>query len=311
MDELDQNLFEAWHEVSKLLQNKPWAMARRMERVARKELRRPVRAWCVALRASDSRIGAHDWRDDLQADRVVDGEDHVLTLTGPRLRELCKPVTIDWPGVPLPEAAKLLGRDERTAWSWVKKGRLEKANPHKHTIGRKHLVWSGPIDPQADDGRGPWEAWGSLWQNLWEKIPLDYEQQVERTIRLRTKRQCAPSQSLQAGHYRGWDWKCPGRTLATGQHVPCGRICKKLWLPLPAWTIGDYLEGREGPAWPKMPRFEHTNHSFACAKCWGLRFDPIGSYPDEAWNRFVSVITGGLLYGREVLMPREWLHELY
>jgi len=308
MDELDQNLFEAWHEVSKLLKDRPWALARRMERVSRKELRRPVRAWCVALRASDSRFDAHEWRTDLEEDRACDGEDHVMTLEGGRLRDLCRPVRIGYPGVTVPEASKLLGRGERTVWSWVKKGRLERTNPSESWVGRKGLVWSGPLDPQADDGRGPWEAWGSLWQSLWERIPIDYEQALERTIRLRAKRR---DWDGHPGHFRGWDWKCPGRLLATGQHVACGRVCKKLWLPLPVWTIGDYLAGRTGEAWEALPRYELGRSRFACAKCWGMRFDPVASCPDEAWNRFVSVISGGLLYGHGVLMPREWLHALY
>lgn len=88
-------------------------------------------------------------------------------------------------------------------------------------------------------------------------------------------------------------------------------MCKKLWMPLPAWTIGDYLEGRTGGAWEALPRVEMGRSRFACAKCWGMRFDPLTTYPDEAWNRFVSVVSGGLLYGHEVLMPREWLHALY
>lgn len=308
MDELDQNLLEAWDEVSKRLKDRPWALARRMERASRKELRRPVRAWCVALRASDARIGAQEWRTGNDANLACDGEPHVLMLTGQRLRQLCRPVSIDWPGVTVPAAAKLLGRDERTVWSWVKKGRLDRANPEKRVIGRKQLVWSGPLDPQADDGRGPWQLWGSLWQNLWNKIPADYEQDVQRTIRLRSRRR---DDQGHPGHYRGWDWMCPGRRLATGQHLPCGRVCKKLWLPLPVWTIGDHLGGRSGQAWEAMPKFEMGLSRFACARCWGMRFDPVYSSPDEAWNRFVSVISGGLLYGHEVLMPREWLHVLY
>ena len=108
MDELDQNLFEAWEAVSKLLQDRPWALARRMERASRKELRRPVRAWCVALRASDARIGAQEWRTGNDANLACDGEPHVLMLTGQRLRQLCRPVSIDWPGVTVPAAAKLL-----------------------------------------------------------------------------------------------------------------------------------------------------------------------------------------------------------
>ena len=193
---------------------------------------------------------------------------------------------------------------------------LERANPEKRTSGTKHLVWSGPIDPQADDGRGPWEAWGTLWQGLWERIPEDYTQRVQRTTRLRTKRDDSVAdpghfRGYFRGHFRGWDWKCPGRVLATGQYLKCGRVCKKLWMPLPAWTIGDYLQGRAGGAWDKLPKFDIGRSRFACSKCWGMRFDPVGTDPDEAWNRFVSVISGGLLYGREVLMPRDWLHAVY
>lgn len=283
MDELDQALLEAWHEVSARLKNKPWAMGRRMERVARQALRRPVRAWCLPLRASDSRIGAHELRNEFNTACYDRGFNHRLVLRGDRVRALCKPVRIAWPGVPVPEAAKLLGRDERTVWSWAKKGRLERANPDRATIGRHFRFWSGPMDPQADDGH--------------------------------------------PGRYRGWDWVCPGRVLASGEQVPCGRVCKKLWLPLPAWTIGDALGDRAGQAWARMPRFEkvepvRTDESradtgsdsvsknvgmcgtysrrFACAKCWGMRFDNYRSDPDEAWNRFVSVVSGGLLYGREV-----------
>lgn len=306
MDELDQALLEAWHAVSARLKNEPWALARRMERVSRKELRRPVRAWCVALRASDSRIGAHEWRTELQEHLAYKGKNHFLTLTGDRLRELCRPVRIDAPGVPVVEAAKLLGRDERTVWSWMQKGRLHverKSMPSKTTM--KHRVWSGPIDPQADDGRGPWEVWGTLWQSLWERIPADYTQRVQRTVRLRTKRNDSKEyednfRGQFRGHYRGWDWKCPGRLLATGQHLKCGRVCKKLWMPLPAWTIGDYLGERSGEAWQQIPKFEMGRSRFACAKCWGMRFDPVKSSPDEAWNQFVSTVSGGLLYGREV-----------
>lgn len=306
MDELDHALLDAWDTVSERLKNEPWAMARRMERASRKELRRPVRAWCVALRASDSRIGAHEWRTELQEHLAYKGKNHFLTLTGDRLRELCRPVCIGAPGVPVVEAAKMLGRDQRTVWSWVKKGRLQVER--RSIAGVQHRVWAGPIDPQADDGRGPWEVWGTLWQSLWERIPADYHQRVQRTLRVRSKRDDREGDPL---HYRGWDWRCPGRLLATGQYLKCGRVCKKLWMPMPAWTIGDYLAGRTGGAYDRLPKYELGRSRFACAKCWGMRFDPVWHRPDEAWNRFVSVISGGLLYGREVLPPREVMAKLY
>jgi len=305
MDELDQRLLEAWHRVGNELKNKPWKLVKRMERTQRKELRRPVRAWCVGLRASDTRIGAHELCEEFDMRCAYKGYGHMVRLRGDRIRELCSPVRVLWPGVPVVEAAERLGRDERTVRSWVEKGVLEV--DRDGVVGRrgrvKHLVWSSrALDPQADDGRGPWEAWGSLWQGLGEKVPRDFEQGVERVPRLRAK---VGGEACQArrGHYCGWDWLCPGRVLTTGQHVVCGRVCKKLWLPLPVWTIGDALGDRAGQAWEMMPRFERRGGSFACSLCWGLRFDPVGSDLDEAWNRFVSGVSGGLMYGREVRRP--------
>ena len=307
MDELDQALLEAWHVVSERLQNEPWALARRMERVGRKELRRPVGAWCLKLRASDTRIGAQELRTEMDQRCAYKGYTHTAALGGERLRALCKPVRIGWPGVPVVDAADRLGRDERSVWSWARKGVLEVER--EAAVGRnglpKHHVWSGRVlDPQADDGRGPWEAWGTLWQGLGEKVPVDFLQRVQRCPRLRgwgPKGRCVGDAS--AKKFCGWDWLCPGRVLATGQHVNCGRVCKKLWLPLPVWTIGAALGGRSGGAWAALPKYEQAGRSFACAKCWGMRFDPVDSDPAEAWNRFVSVVSGGLLYGREVERP--------
>jgi len=169
MDELDDLLLESWHTVSAELKGKPWKMARRMERVSRKELRRPVQR-CPRVRA-----GARGWHREVDAG----------------LKMFC-----------------------------------------------------------------------------------------------------------------GWDWLCPGRTVvdgtATGRHVPCGRVSKKLWMPLPVWTIGDALGGRAGSAWESMPRFERRGRSFACAKCWGMRIESVQRRPAQAWNQFVSAVSGGLLYGREV-----------
>ncbi|MFN3168192.1 MAG: hypothetical protein ACE37H_14110 [Phycisphaeraceae bacterium] len=314
MDPLDSLLLESWHNVSNELQNKPWKLARRMERVQRKELRRPVRAWAVALRANDARIGGEDLYspggDEGAIERCRRGYTHPVMLRGRRVRELCKARRIDWPGVWIDEAARQLGRDVRTVYRWSDTGALRYRKEHEP--GRRgkasRWVWSDTaIDPQANDGRGPWSAWGSLWQGLSERIPEDFEQRVERVPRLRDSAKDRRTRGdAWPGRYRGWDWRCPGRRVADGtvpgRHVPCGRVCKKLWLPLPAWTIGDALGGRAGAAWEAMPRFERGagRRGFACARCWGLRFDCPMSNPQAAWNRFVSVVSGGLLYGREV-----------
>lgn len=329
MELIDALLLEAWHEVSAELESKPYKLARRMERTQRKELRRPVRAWCVALRASDSRIGAHELRAEGDVERCRRGYTHHVELTGERLRELCRPVRIDWPGVAVAEAARALGRDVRTVQRWSDVGVLQKR--HDAEPGRRGLptrwVWSDKaIDPQADDGRGPWAVWGSLWQGLSGRVPADFVQRVERTPRLRdSAKDWRTAGDAWPGRYRGWDWLCPGRVVCdgttTGQHLRCGRVCKKLWLPLPAWTIGDALGDRAGEAWRMMERvggdpsasasptpraWGMQARGLACSRCWGLRFDSYASVPAEAWNRFVSVVSGGLLYGREVDRARVW-----
>lgn len=308
MDELDRRLLEAWHKVSAELEAKPWKLGRRMERASRKELRRPVRAWCVALRASDARLGAHELCTEAEVEKCRRGYTHELVMTGDRLRALCASVRIDWPGVELREAAGLLGRDVRTVHRWSEVGVLSyRREPVPGRRGKaSRFVWSErALDPQADDGRGPWAAWGSLWQGLASRLPSGFEQVLTRTPRLRdSAKDGRTAGDAWPGRYRGWDWVCPGRVVvdgtAAGRHLPCGRVCKKLWLALPAWTIGDVLGGRAGESWRKMPRFERGRQELACSRCLGLRFDPVASDPAEAWNRFVSVVSGGLLYGREV-----------
>ena len=304
MDELDRRLLAAWGEVSAALKQQPWKLARRMERVGRKELRRPVGAWCLKLRASDTRLDERDCADGFEARCCYKGYTHTLALRGERLRSLCGAVRIDWPGVPVVEAARLLGRDERTLWLWARKGLLEVERQAE--VGRggvpRHLVWTGrAMDPQADDGRRPWEVWGTLWQGLSEKLSGEFVQRVQRCPRVRAWAKGGQGER-DAGvkKFCGWDWVCPGRVLASGRFVSCGRVCKKLWLPLGAWTIGDALGESAGEVWRSLPRYEMAGRSFACAKCWGVRFDPVDTDPAEAWNRFVSVVSGGLLYGGDV-----------
>ena len=57
MDQLDHNLLEAWHRVFERCKRDPAEARRRYERtLPGTTLDRPVRAWTVAVRSSDTRI---------------------------------------------------------------------------------------------------------------------------------------------------------------------------------------------------------------------------------------------------------------
>jgi len=349
MDELDLALMEAWETVGARLLERPWELVKRMERVRRAELRRPVRAWAVAIRASDMRIGmggsaeGRRWGDfgcETSWQRAQKGFGHRVTLTGPRLSELVKPVRLE-ELMPIAEAATLLGRDVRTVYSWATQGALlSKLYPRPGGRGRGYwcVQTVGVIDPQADNGRRPGPWWGTSWRDHWSRVPAELRVRLRRVPRLRSaklhRRQDVPESAL-LPKWAGWDWRCPGRVVLGrgGQwvRVDCGRVCKKLWLPLPSWGLGQYMVGRDSAGeevWRQMAVeglfgvglkgvaggqagslqvAGLVNRSLACSQCWGLRHEPMGTGDDrlraEAWNRFVTVMSGGLLYGREVNEP--------
>lgn len=312
-EQLDLDLMDAFCRVRRKLLAEPARLGRRLERASRASLRRPIRAWCVGVRASDTRW---DWEDFASVEEGLaarKGYPHEMEVRGERVAGMSAAVRLDWPGVPVREAAALLGRPERAVYAWA--GRNVLRSFTQHTPGRRgkptRYVWSPyALDPSADDGRPPWSLWGTSWQGLGERVPGGARWTLRRVPRMRKgARDGGDASEAWPGRFVGWDWACPGRPLADGRFHKCGRVCKKLWLPLPVWTVGDYLSGRCDPAeesaWDGEPWWDVSGCYPACARCWGLRFDNPRSVPGEAWNRFVTVISGGLLYGREVRRPGE------
>src|SRR5258708_96177 len=109
MDELDHALLDAWARIApRIKADRLEARRRAMRRMG---LSRPVRPWCLCIRASDSRIT--DYRAQFD-DRVAwaSGRAHTVRLDGEFLRVLCGPVRIPWPGVTIRAAAGALGRSE-------------------------------------------------------------------------------------------------------------------------------------------------------------------------------------------------------
>ncbi|MEM7626731.1 MAG: hypothetical protein AAF333_14150 [Planctomycetota bacterium] len=300
MDELDHNLIVAWNEVREKLRGDPAARGRRYERGLRKALRRPPRAWCISLRAADTRIESSAF---IEPDLVAARREHRLLMFGGLVSHLCKPVVIEWPGVIYDEAARRLGLDPRTMIDWIRKGWVD--SRRERVPGRKgpmtRYVWTGAGGVDVGYGRGRGREWGTLWQNLWRRVPADFEQVIRRVPRLRPR-----SGARRGGEaidaFRGWDWECPGRIAADGKELGCGRVCKKLVAPLPVWTIDRALGASAGAA--LVAESSPVRSRFACEKCWNVQHTP--SDPDAAWNTLVSYLSGGLVYGREVPRPGWW-----
>jgi len=348
MDDLDHNLLSAWHRVMEQCRSAPAEARRRWARTRKNTLQTPPRAWCLAVRAADTRIdeAINAWVD---TEAVRAREAHEVTLTGEAVRRLCAPVCIDWPGLSLRDAAKKLGRHPESLRRWLptRPGRSRAVRAEQAPPTWEHLsdasvpfqvqyvkaqscghfgvdvpiVWSPRLlDPNAWNGQSPHPIWGTLWQSLSKRIPDDYVLTVQREPRIR------PYHSER--RFRGWQWRCPGRIdTQTDGETTCGRLVQNLYVPLPIDTIGRWVGMEEGLEIGKI--LNHTNgddlapgrkrldlsgpwfpgvddpmlgrRSFACDQCWQIKRFSICDY--RGWNEFVTYISGGLLYGREVDRP--------
>ncbi len=340
MDDLDVNLLNAWDRVWERCKRDPVEARRRYRRTRGVMLNKPPRAWCLTLRSSDTRL--HPGNVDFDSKQAcIDRKTHEVTLCGEAIRQLCAPVSIDWPGLKLKDAAKKLGKtvDAVRHWMPVRPGRArgkhskcpprwkeitapskplsvryEPPGYYRHGGGDVAVVWTrSPIDPGGPMGRCPHAIWGSMWQYIHENLPADYVLTVRREPRFKP---------YGGGErFRGWDWVCPGRVVG-GEHRPCGRRCRLLFGPLPVRTLGRALGLAEGldiqngesritddksglrlsGAWfPGMDDPLAGVRSFACRHCWGVVTTYLHSH--VGWNDFVMYISGGLLYGHEVERP--------
>lgn len=278
MDELDRNLLEAWGRVVERLRSDAGEARKRWRRSRGKVLRRPIRAWCLALRASDTRFVSRE-RRCCDAWAAGKREAHTVWMDGHDLRALCGPVRIPWPGVKLKAAAAMLGRHPEALRHWLpagaRPGRSRAVRAHKaprryeeicepggvlsvcYEKSRRHghhgvdvpVVWSSrPLNPGAVRGEPPHALWGTVWQQMQDCVPDDFGLMVERVPRYRPY----PSRKGGGGtstelRWRGWDWVCPGRVDGvTGERRVCGRRVQTIYMPLPVFTVGRWLGGGEG-----------------------------------------------------------------
>jgi hypothetical protein len=235
MTDLQASILAAWQRIKPALLADPTDLARRLARRRTPTLLRPPRAWCLAMRANDTRINpynailfpeyAMEAKLSTSHRRCRRMLPHRVTVDAPLMRQLTQPVCIrceDWR-----EAAKLLG----TTGAGLQRSRLRavfsqnlipllRGKPGKPV---PVLSSSRPLDPQSGhmfEHADP--VWGTTTRWLRDHVPSDLQQTLNRVPKYRTMKPRHGEKRLH--HFDGWRWLCPR----------CGRRVRILYYPLPA-----------------------------------------------------------------------------
>jgi hypothetical protein len=112
MGDIDRAILAAWERVKPVLLKDPEELARRLARRRKPLLLRPARAWCLAVRANDSRIDPF-WAVMVPEDAAYPGRadlyrEHIVTIDAKFVRKLCGAVELwAWENRGTRAAAKL------------------------------------------------------------------------------------------------------------------------------------------------------------------------------------------------------------
>lgn len=318
MQELLQLIHDAWEKrVQPLIQRDPVELERRLARRRAGMMRRPPRAWCLAIRASDQRINPgtaacvpeeaayHDSQlgSGYYSREFACGR-HETTITAPLLRKICRPFVIPKPGLDMEIVARELGVSRTTLKQMVGRGMF---NVHYvQNLGGKWghpvpvLYTDRPLDPCNGRGREYSDpAWGMLSRYVADHVPADLEQTLVRVphwIERKHGRKRGPLDRLGTGQidFMGWKWQCPA----------CGKTRRVLYYPLPPLLGLRPLDARlpcerdpEHPDARAVPL-----RTFACAACHGVMFSMCNT--SQLWNRLISHLSDGMMYGHEVPRPQ-------
>ena len=184
-DDIVDILCAAWRRVREGLRDKPDEVRRRLKRGREMWRKRPPRAWCLAVRASDTRINpvtarcepeeAAYPRECMPGEKRTKYERHRVTLDVELLRELIRPVRIHEWGEPAVEVARRLGRGKDGVVVARVKGRLA---THFHrpdaTSGwraRPIVSSKGWLDPGAHLFQQADRVWGWTGKIAYWRVP--------------------------------------------------------------------------------------------------------------------------------------------
>src|SRR5687767_8837249 len=120
VDELERSIIDAWKRVGPRVLADPLELAKRLARRRMALMTRPMRPWCLAIRASDTRLEeavmSASRRRDSQGAQLVEVRHRVL-LDAPVLRQLVAPVRIEPPGEECEDVARRLGVTPNGLWT--------------------------------------------------------------------------------------------------------------------------------------------------------------------------------------------------
>jgi DNA-binding CsgD family transcriptional regulator len=281
MDDFDRALFEAFSEVWPRLKADEDELRARLARRRSKEMLRPPRAWCLAVRASDLRIEPYHMMIVRRYGEcgVAIGEE--VTLDTDALKRLCAPVEIHSAGDNLNSTAKKLGTT-KASLAYARKAGIFTERRIPRFRGTTAILYSERLfDPSAPLGKGPDVLWGWAWRSAAEKLPADFAQVVERRPEYRFDHE-QPRQ-------RGWRWICPG----------CKKRVRTIFLPMRHMDLLEHFgvkaEADIEDSVEEMPRV------FGCTRCHQVRY--FSRVDRHGWNQLIGHASGGMLYGREVRKP--------
>ncbi len=116
MNDVARLVFEAWEKLGPGILGDSDELQRRLARRRMAIMTRPVRAWCLALRASDRRINAAHWivtpehaLDRNHPEHPYEPIEHQVTIQAHAIHRYCHPIRIAFPGEEVDEVARRLG----------------------------------------------------------------------------------------------------------------------------------------------------------------------------------------------------------
>jgi DNA-binding CsgD family transcriptional regulator len=304
MDPLVQAIAEAWKRVKPLVEKDPDERARRLARRRLAVMQRPPRAWCLAVRASDTRINpatAACVPEEAAYPRSALGTrfepeyseygPHEVTLTAQLVRRLVRPYYIPAPGISARELAEKLGCSRGRIAHIMNRGHFTVEYYKQLTNGQP-----GPPVPrvytekQLDSGASRCaQAQDALWgtNSTWldSRVPDDLEQTIERVPNFQEYPVRGESPCM-LRVFRGWKWICPG----------CRKTTRTLFYPLPRVYAFQLLDREPAPG--EVDGMPEPPNSFACVRCHRVRY--FSRWTHNWWNQLITHISGGMLFGYEV-----------
>lgn len=296
MDELDIALLDAWNRLSKTVRTNRAERARRGARRLATEFSRPLRPWCLCIRASDTRLDSiHILRVPEKATDTRDAHD--VELTSDDLRRLTAPVIVDFPGVDWHAAARSLGRTPESIRHWFNDPNFNTqwyapAPCRKRGKNVPHIFAPGALDPGSAKARPQDHFFFEAWTHHHTRIPTDLAFTLRRLPRFRPDTR---GHTDERGRFRGWQFICPGLP----DLPPCGRVVNSIFWPLPIRDLPALLGAPDPLA--DSPTATPPPFVPACHHCHRIRY--LSPIDRSSWNVFVTHFSRGLLYGRDVPRP--------